>query len=136
MSILQQPPIRPDAAGRSPDNLDGLLRAFYRAEMPDPWPALQPSVSREVVPFRPTNRWSSQRSRWVLAASVVLLLISQLFLSGQLPDYSAARTAGEVGDTTARRNLSGLTHPGKAAPVHKGQLRDSSRLGVEEGVHP
>jgi hypothetical protein len=80
MSHLVRPPTPPD------DDLDGRLRAFYRAEMPDPWPSWQAPASRVTLPARPTSRrkgfWGS---RLALAASVALLLGGSLFLSGAVP---------------------------------------------------
>jgi hypothetical protein len=82
------------------DELDGLLRAFFRAERPDPWPAMKappqtlPFVPRTVngrgaakqsLPTLPTpatkaTRRPLWRSRLALAASVALLLGGTLFL--------------------------------------------------------
>jgi hypothetical protein len=58
-------------AGRPGDVPDGLLRAFFRAELPDPWPH-----------FRKRS-WTAARSRLALAATVGLLLLGTLLLSGQ-----------------------------------------------------
>lgn len=109
MSILQPPSSPPRSSGSESDELDGLLHAFYRAEMPNPWPILNPLETRAVVPLQPVRRWPLQRSRWVLAASVALLLIGQLFLSGHSPDYSTARTGAVPNDVSARRDRPGTT---------------------------
>jgi hypothetical protein len=109
MSILEKPPIPPHSPERPRDDLDGLLYDFYRAEMPNPWPGLKPPAARDLVPFQPARRWPGQRSRWVLAASVILLLIGQLFLLGRVPDYSAAPAGSVTGDVHARRDRSGTT---------------------------
>jgi hypothetical protein len=38
------------------DDLDALLGAFFRSEMPDPWPTFQPPLSREQVVALPARR--------------------------------------------------------------------------------
>jgi hypothetical protein len=82
------------------DELDGLLRAFFRAERPDPWPAMKappptlpfvtPSVNGRGTakqsllpcpsPAGKATRRPLWRSRLALAASVALLLGGTLFL--------------------------------------------------------
>jgi len=66
------------------DDLDGLLRAFFRSQMPDPWPAPPVPRSASVVTMRPaSSRHPLMRSRFALAASVALLLLGSLFLPGR-----------------------------------------------------
>lgn len=63
------------------DPLDGLLGAYFRSEMPSPWPAL----TRTQRPKRPVSLWSGTSSRLALAASVAFLLLTGYFLaSGSL----------------------------------------------------
>ncbi len=75
------------------DELDVLLGNFFKGEMPQPWPALQPpesprllSLNGRAVSFRPSSSRSPARrmllSRIALAASVALLLIAGWFLGG------------------------------------------------------
>ncbi|MFQ3592031.1 MAG: hypothetical protein SNJ82_02445 [Gemmataceae bacterium] len=67
----------------SSDPLDGLLRAYFRSEMPSPWPAFRPT--RTQRPARPVSLWSGYASRLALAASVAFLLLTGYFLaSGSL----------------------------------------------------
>ena len=85
MSYLKEPPTSPRNAGRPPDEIDGLLRAFFRAEVPDPWPVLKPPAAAETpAVLRRIRRrpWTMMRSRLALAASIALLLIGCWFLSG------------------------------------------------------
>src|SRR3954468_5825003 len=85
MSLVVQPQRLSD------DDLDGQLRAFFRAEMPNPWPAWKAPAtpSRPSAPLPaargpiPANR-SLWRSRLGLAASVALLVLGSLFLQGKL----------------------------------------------------
>jgi hypothetical protein len=82
---VEKPPLNPRRFERRPDDVDGLLRAFFRAKMPDPWPALK-------VPARPVSRPlpSSRRrpwwgSRFALAATVALCLAGSALLAGLFP---------------------------------------------------
>ncbi len=89
-----------------PDDLDGLLRAFYRKQMPSRWPAPPLPPPAPTVPFRGPNprHQALFRSRLALAASVALLMLGSLFVGGKrgavqtdgrpdmvLPDGSATR---------------------------------------------
>jgi len=71
--------------GQAPDDLDGLLRNFFRSEMPNPWPTMTAPAIENPTP----TWWSRSRSRLALAASVALLLVGSWFLSGSAPDYTA-----------------------------------------------
>lgn len=72
------------------DDLDALLTAFYKAEVPAPWPDFRPPVKARLVPA-PTAAGAGPAwaSRLALAAALALLLA----LSGLLP-----RPAGTSGD--------------------------------------
>jgi hypothetical protein len=96
MSFLLRPPVNPEGA-RPGDELDGLLSAYFRAEMPNPWPAVAvPETSEgskapvvldlpaEPAPQEPS--WSLFRSRLALAASVALLIAGSFFLGGRFTD--------------------------------------------------
>jgi hypothetical protein len=76
MNLAVRSPARPD------DDLDGLLRAFFQAEMPHPWPALKAPPSSHTAPPAPPRR-SLFRSRLALAASVALLVTGALALPGR-----------------------------------------------------
>src|SRR3954471_1739881 len=81
MNRMGRPPLP------SGDDLDGLLRAFYRAQLPSPWPALKappPPAARRPAPG--PRGWPLLRSRLALAASVALLVLGSLLFSGQLAD--------------------------------------------------
>jgi len=83
MTVMTPPNV--PHSGRPPeDDLDGLLRSFYKAEMPDPWPSFEaPAPSNGVLPFRRPNqppRQSLWRSRLALAAAILLLVVGGLFL--------------------------------------------------------
>jgi hypothetical protein len=74
----------PRRAADSPGDVDGVLRAYFQAEMPDPWPA--PNVLADVGPPAVRRAPTLLRSRWALAATVLGLLLGHAFLSGRFPE--------------------------------------------------
>lgn len=73
-------------------DIDQVLRDYYRAEMPEPFPAC-PTPRRASVPSR-----SWQVARWAVAASVALLLAGYLTLAGFFPRESSRLDRGrEIG---------------------------------------
>lgn len=89
-----------------PDELDTLLHAFFRAEMPSPWPQLKAPItspaSLEETATASPSWWSRSRSRFALAASVALLMLASWWLSGRTVDYS---NTGVEGPTKANIDL-------------------------------
>jgi hypothetical protein len=73
MSVVEPPTRNPG------DDLDGLLRRFFRSQLPHPWPASRVNFNA-VGQRRPAIGLSIVRSRWTLAASVALLFIGSLLL--------------------------------------------------------
>lgn len=65
--------------------LDSLLGAYFRAEMPTPWPSFDRRETTVLPPrpetARPTSWWAMY-SRFALALSVALLLGGAWFLGG------------------------------------------------------
>ena len=90
MNTLEPPSTETARFGRPSDPLEAVLRAFFEAEMPRPWPEMP-----ATLPFRetqPARRPRLNRSRLVLAASVALLLIGQWFLLGNFdPEPTGGR---------------------------------------------
>ncbi len=83
MTVVTPPTIVPRSGHPPEDDLDGLLRAYFQAEMPDPWPSFEaPAPRNGVLPFRrpKPSRFTQWRSRLALAASVLLLIGSALFV--------------------------------------------------------
>ncbi len=132
MSFLH-PPMSTDSAGRPSDSLERLLRAFYRSEMPDPWPTLQPPVA----PPAPSARSNRQRrfassSRWALAASVALLLVGQLFLFGKFRD-----AGGDDSDLVFQAPTAMRPAPGAGGRRSADVIRvDFIKVEVESTVGP
>ncbi|HZT79508.1 MAG TPA: hypothetical protein VFA26_04785 [Gemmataceae bacterium] len=82
MNILARPPVDPPGNGRPDDELDGLLYAFFRRQMPDPWPAFRRPARPAEAP-RQRSRWAGFRPYLALAASVALLVIGSWMLSAR-----------------------------------------------------
>lgn len=117
-------PLSPEAAA----DLDGLLRAFYRAEMPKPWP-MPPVPASEIVPLRRPGQ-GLMRSRWVLAASVALLLLGSLLLPRRFaPDGKPEH--GINGVPISDRNV--LPVPPRKHEEKPIEKNDHPGFGVEEG---
>jgi hypothetical protein len=105
MNFAERPPVNLYRIGRFADDLDDLLRDFFRSEMPEPWPTPKPpgqSVTR-LAP-NPSSRWSAIRSRLALAAAVGLLVVAQWFLADKLPigNRSSADVATGGGEANRR----------------------------------
>jgi hypothetical protein len=102
----EQPPVLARNYGRPPDDIDGLLRAFLRAEMPDPWPTMKFPTRTQTL--RPTalRRWPLLNSRFALAATVALCLVGSMSLasifSTDAPTLPGAKPdiAGPSGNAT------------------------------------
>jgi hypothetical protein len=113
MKSLQKSPAEPYVGDRSPNDLDGRLRAFFRAQMPQPWPVLQPPVTTSLAQGRAAARGRSLLpSRIVLAASLLLLLLGQLFISGMFSDYARSVADGDRGKPEATNPNRRLKFPG------------------------
>ena len=67
--------------------VDGLLRDFFQAEMPHPWPAMR--LSYTTPARRVGSFWSNISGRFALAASIALLIAGYLTLSGYFPRQQA-----------------------------------------------
>src|SRR5262245_52655311 len=89
-----EPPLLKTRSDRPDDDLDGLLRDFFRAELPGRWPAAPEPVPLSSLnghanlasaarPSRPVARPWAWSSRLALAASVGGLLLGTMLLSGQ-----------------------------------------------------
>jgi hypothetical protein len=100
MKFIEPPVVGALGSARSGDDLDGLLRAFYRAEMPHPWPELEPPAFTSVPSSRLAFWRGIKRSHLALAASVALLIGGSLLFSGKLPSISRVTE----GPTTANRD--------------------------------
>jgi hypothetical protein len=88
-------PNRPPAGDGSPDDLDRLLRAFFRSRVPTPWPRLRAPTAVARV----RGRGPLPAGRLALAASVAALLAGGWLLGHRLPAPPTA--AGSLRDGAA-----------------------------------
>jgi hypothetical protein len=136
MYAFERPPVDLPNDGRPADDLDGLLREFFRAQLPEPWPAFRfPSKSSTLPLTAPPSRWAGLRSRFALAATVALLVLGSFFVSDLLPttsDISKANGPRDAGRSALRgwRNLRGRDGDG-AREVSEPSSRPDSLSGPE-----
>jgi hypothetical protein len=90
-------------SGSPVDKIDPLLRAFFRAEIPDPWPAAP--ATPEPTPHVVRRRGSLWRSRLALAASVARLVIGQWFLAGAFPGFPTPSAEVPAENDSAKKNV-------------------------------
>jgi hypothetical protein len=116
MSLFEQPSVDPAGVSRWGDEIDVLLRQYFQAEMPDPWPKLTPPEKRSPALAPPRWRgWALFRSRMALAASVALLVGGNMLLSHSFQQQDRARATDSKDSVAAKP-----TPPGAAAvrPAH------------------
>src|SRR5207253_1810238 len=92
MSYLNQPPVPPRSSDRGPDDVDRLLRAYFRKELPARWPPFaepsrdpRPSVPPGVNSGRLRDPARRVPGRLALAAAVVLCVCGYLALASNFP---------------------------------------------------
>jgi hypothetical protein len=123
MSFMVAPPSHRQDRSPEGDDVEQLLRAFYRAEMPDPWPSFEaPAEPPLVLPFpaAPARRPLFTRSRLALAASVALLLGGVWSLSGKFGSSPSEPSGPTFMDSSATHR-----RPGESAPArYKGPFID------------
>jgi hypothetical protein len=88
MKFVTRPPIDANGVGHAGDDLDEALSAFFRSEMPQPWPSLKLPGGAPVRPAPPApvpsqSPWF-RSPRFALAASVALLILGYAVLAGAL----------------------------------------------------
>ena len=85
--------------------IDRLLSAFFKAELPDPFPTMKAPAADMPMPAVAAaareHRSSLQQSRLSLAASVALLLGGCWYLSGQITAPTERPSMG-TGDGSAK----------------------------------
>ena len=89
------------------DEVDRLLSAYFRAELPAKWPAAPTTPGGLRRSARPENARGpdpATKSRWALAASVALLIGSCWYLSGQ------ATNGHRRPDTTLNEGTADVKH--------------------------
>src|SRR5438132_662392 len=108
MNYLQERPTDPRDTSRLTGEVDGLLCAFFRAEMPEPWPEMKPPVDPASGRRDPPRvRSPLGRSRGVLAASVLLLFTGYWCVSGMHSDVVPNLANGDPGSNIATKHTHG-----------------------------
>jgi len=109
---LVVPPSLDHSDRPSEDELDGLLRAFYKAELPNPWPSFEAPADRNLIlPLRPFGkRFPMWRTRLALAACVAFLVAGPIALSAyfggpQTDSVAKPNATAPFDDAKAQREL-------------------------------
>jgi len=121
---------RPEPQG---DPLDALLGAYFKAEMPAPWPAFQPPARTRTFLASPLPQ-RFHAGRLALAASVGLLFVgSWLLPTRMLPRSGRPETVPILGPGTSRPGLLPVDlQPEKPGHLTPGKVRSS--LHLEQGA--
>jgi len=96
----------PQTDGPASDDLDGLLSAFFRGEVPAPWPRLKAPVTLAT----PRSAGILPVSRLALAASVAALLLGGWFVSTRLPGQPGPSGSLDAGSATVPKELRHTLH--------------------------
>jgi hypothetical protein len=111
MNLLPNRPVQSEP-------IDGLLQAFYRKQMPRPWPAA-PLPPARPVPFPASPRQSGViRRRLALAASVALLALGSLLVGGKAVPNRPSGTPG-IGSLPPGSAHRDVLPPGDSQPVRE-----------------
>jgi hypothetical protein len=103
MNTIQRPPVEATNGDGSSDHYEELLRAFFRAEMPNPWPVFERPVLAIARPHARTSRFARLKSRAALAASVALLLLGTWLLAGAFRSGPGSNSSTDANDTAKKK---------------------------------
>lgn len=119
MTHSSPPPVRGRLSG-SRDDLDGVLRRFFHAEMPNPWPGAPRGTTTPAVPLS-RQRFLRPSVRFATAACVALLVVGYLSLQSWFPDPKPVQN--------------GVDHSAPfATTLQRGHAIDRTRSGQPVGV--
>jgi len=108
MNFVVAPPNQRNGGVPEGDEVDQVLRAFFKAQVPDPWPSFEAPAASSILPFVPSARRSSGlRRRLALAASVAILAAGGWLLSGKFNGQPAP-----VGAPSSFPGEANRRHPG------------------------
>jgi hypothetical protein len=83
------------------DHVDGVLKSFFRGEMPAPWP--EAKVPPPARPLPRQRTWMQSYGRLALVASVTLILLSYLTLAAMFPAESGSGLPVDRHETIASK---------------------------------
>jgi hypothetical protein len=114
------------------DDLDGLLTAFFRSELPSPWPgAPEPEEAEVIVRPMPRARRPIWGSRLALAASVALLLAGGWMLSGSFSDTPGGSGSPKIDGISADRDTGEPSRRMKVVPSIQEQPGGNTGLRID-----
>jgi hypothetical protein len=122
-----------DPSQTTGDELDGLLRAYFQRQMPQPWPAAPVPQEESLIYHRPqASGRALARSRWALAASIGLLVVGSLVLPARFtrdtrPNIDVGATPGSAQRYAPWREQTPRNQTGPA--------KNGPHFGVEEEDH-
>jgi len=114
--------------------IDALLGAFFRSEMPSPWPAFRPAARTRLSPGPvPVPRRSAYAGKFALAASVALLVVGTWLLPATFAPAPRGQSLPIIGPPSASKG--GLTpiHLQPAQPGTPAPDKTKSSLLLEQG---
>jgi hypothetical protein len=109
MTTTMLPPTR----GLPEDDLDRVLFAYFKHEMPDPWPNL-PIPAGNVRPASAApvpHRRSGRDARFALAASVAMIVGSCWYLADHMPSSLPERPENVTGGVATKPRI---LHPDRS----------------------
>jgi len=133
MSSLVAPPNHGQDGHAEGGEMDRLLYAFYRAELPKPWPAFQaPAQAPAVLPFPvpSAKRPLLSRSRLALAASVALLIGGLALLTGKFGGDAPPPSGMHYLQPNATHLMPGSNMPTGSGVQMKGPFIEEGELKV------
>src|SRR5262249_57745045 len=101
-----------------------------RAQMPEPWPVLNPPATSSLPGRSAALRRSRFRSRLTLAASLLILLIGQLVVARLFTGSAPFALEGERGKIEATHRPAPPAVPLSNQPKHE-TIRPSSDAGKQ-----
>jgi hypothetical protein len=123
MTQSTRPPVFPRIASTPPDEVDGLLRRFFRAQMPSPWPkAPETSEYKTMTPSRSLAvlRFFRPSIRLAVAAAVAALVIGYLALQSWFPDPKAVNPSAADNDHQLGSKLPKIKLQEQKSPTNPG----------------
>jgi hypothetical protein len=133
MKFVEKPPTDLPGRNGASDDLDILLRDYFQAEMPHPWPACpQPPARAVLAPLTPSSRWTLARSRFALAASIGMLLACLWGLGGKFVSDPPDEASTPLGITGQREKP--YDPSGKPVDPSKVRIKESLIQDRNEGT--
>jgi hypothetical protein len=118
MSLLSSSASDPSDRVQQPDDVDNVLKRYFEREMPSVWPDAPAVANSAALDARPISLPRARQSRWVLAASILLLFVGQIWLSGLFSGLAVDRSDREPGRMEATKRNS-RTPPSETHPSAK-----------------